>query len=208
MIGQPERITQNRIVKLFSEQLHYDYLGNWEERTGNSNIEENYLCAFLQKQGYSEMLISRAIDKLKTAANNYNESLYTNNKNTYSLLRFGVQVQPDAGMNNETVHLIDWATIEANHFAIAEEVTYHGNHEKRPDIVLYINGIAVGVLELKRSTVSIGDGIRQNITNQQKEFIESFFSTVQFVFAGNDSEGLRYGTIGTGEKYFLKWNVI
>jgi type I restriction enzyme R subunit len=80
-----------------------------------------------------------------------------------------------------------------------------GNREKRPDIVLYVNGIAIGVLELKRSTVSIGDGIRQSIVNQQKEFIGSFFSTVQFVFAGNDSEGLRYGTIGTPEKFFLKW---
>lgn len=205
MIGQPERHTQNRIVKLFKEQLHYDYLGNWEERTGNSNIEETYLRAFLQKQGYNDVLINRAIDKLRTTANNYNESLYTNNKNTYSLLRYGVQVQPDAGMKNETVHLINWADIESNHFAIAEEVTYLGNREKRPDIVLYINGIAIGVLELKRSTVSIGDGIRQNITNQQKEFIQSFFSTVQFVFAGNDSEGLRYGTIGTGEKYYLQW---
>jgi type I restriction enzyme R subunit len=205
MIGQPERITQNRIVKLFTEQLGYDYLGNWEERSGNSNIEENYLRAFLQRQGNSDVLINRAIDKLRTAANNYNESLYTNNKNTYSLLRYGVQVQPDAGENNETVHLIDWKNPEANHFAIAEEVTVFGNREKRPDIVLYINGIAVGVLELKRSTVSIGDGIRQNITNQQKEFIQSFFSTVQFLFAGNDSEGLRYGTIGTGEKYFLQW---
>lgn len=205
MIGQPERITQNRIVKLFSEQLGYDYIGNWEERSGNSNIEENYLRAFLQQQGNSDVLINRAIDKLRTTANNYNESLYTNNKNTYSLLRYGVQVQPDAGENNETVHLIDWRNIEANHFAIAEEVTVFGNREKRPDIVLYINGIAVGVLELKRSTVSIGDGIRQNITNQQREFIQSFFSTVQFVFAGNDSEGLRYGTIGTGEKYFLQW---
>jgi len=205
MIGQPERHTQNRIVKLFTEQLGYDYLGNWEERNGNSNIEENYLRAFLQRQGNSDVLINRALDKLRTAANNFNESLYTNNKNTYSLLRYGVQVQPDAGENNETVHLIDWKNPEANHFAIAEEVTVFGNREKRPDIVLYINGIAVGVLELKRSTVSIGDGIRQNITNQQKEFIQSFFSTVQFVFAGNDSEGLRYGTIGTGEKYFLQW---
>jgi type I restriction enzyme R subunit len=205
MIGAPERHTQNRIVKLFKEQLHYDYLGNWEERTGNSNIEESYLRAFLQKQGYSDVLINRAIDKLRTTAGNYNESLYTNNKNTYGLLRYGVPVKPDAGVNTENVQVIDWKNIEANHFAIAEEVTYRGNREKRPDIVLYLNGIAVGVLELKRSTVSIGHGIRQNITNQQKEFIQSSFSTVQFVFAGNDSEGLRYGTIGTGEKYFLQW---
>jgi type I restriction enzyme R subunit len=71
--------------------------------------------------------------------------------------------------------------------------------------VLYVNGIAVGVIELKNSRVSIGDGIRQNLSNQQPEFNAWFFSTVQFIFAGNDSEGLRYGTIGTEEKYFLRW---
>ena len=55
--------------------------------------------------------------------------------------------------------------------------------------MLYVNGIAIGVLELKNSRVTIGDGIRQNLSNQQPEFNAWFFSTVQFVFAGNDSEG-------------------
>jgi type I restriction enzyme, R subunit len=205
MIGQMERVTQNRIVKLFREKLGYEYLGNWEERLNNHNIEEEYLSKYLTKKGYSQALISRAIDKLKTAANNPNESLYNNNKNTYSLLRYGVQVLENAGENHSTVNFIDWKNPEENDFAIAQEVTVLGNREKRPDIVFYVNGIAIGVLELKRSTVSIGDGIRQSITNQQREFIGSFFSTVQFVFAGNDSEGLKYGTIGTGEKFFLEW---
>ena len=204
-IGQPERVSQNRIIKLFCGQLHYDYLGNWEDRLNNSNIEEEYLRKFLTSKNYSEVLINRAIDQLRTKAINYNESLYTNNKNTYGLLRYGAKVKAEAGENFETVELIDWKNPDANHFAIAEEVTVMGNREKRPDIVLYINGIAVGVIELKRSIVSIGDGIRQSLVNQQKEFIESFFSTVQFIFAGSDSEGLRYGTIGTREKYFLKW---
>jgi type I restriction enzyme R subunit len=60
-------------------------------------------------------------------------------------------------------------------------------------------------LELKKSSISIGDGIRQNLSNQLPEFNQWFFSTVQFVFAGNDTEGLEYGTIKTEEKYFLKW---
>lgn len=204
-IGQQERITQNRIVKLFKEQLHYDYLGNWEDRISNSNIEVTILQSYLIEKGYNQNLINRALDKLKTTASNYNESLYTNNKNVYSLLRYGVQVKAEVGDNFETVELIDWKHPEENQFAIVEEVTVLGNHEKRPDIVLYINGIAIGIIELKRSTISIGDGIRQNITNQQKEFIQSFFSTIQFVFAGNDSEGLKYGTIGTSEKYYLNW---
>ncbi len=115
------------------------------------------------------------------------------------------QVKIEAGKVTETVHLINWKEPKKNDFAIAEEVTLRGNHERRPDIVLYVNGIAVGVLELKNSSITIGDGIRQNISNQQPEFNAWFFSTVQFIFAGNDSEGLQYGTIGTEEKYFLKW---
>lgn len=204
-IGQPERHTQNRIVKLFRDELKYTYLGNWEDREDNSNIEEGLLTGYLARKGYSPTQITKALYQLRTTANNYNESLYTNNKNVYKLLRYGVPVKAEAGERFETVHLIDWKTPRNNDFAIAEEVTVQGNREKRPDIVLYVNGIALGVLELKRSTVSIGDGIRQSIVNQQKEFIGSFFSTVQFVFAGNDTEGLRYGTIGTPEKFFLKW---
>lgn len=204
-IGQPERHTQNRIVQLFRDQLHYHYLGNWEDRYNNQNIEESLLQNFLAEQGHIQVLITRAIKQLKDTASDPNESLYNNNKNAYSLLRYGAKVKAEAGDNYETVQFIDWKNPEANHFAIAEEVTVLGNREKRPDIVLYVNGIAVGVLELKRGIGDIGAGIRQSITNQQKEFIQPFFSTVQFVFAGNDTEGLRYGTIGTGEKYYLKW---
>ena len=120
-------------------------------------------------------------------------------------MRYGVPVKLEAGKVTETVHLINWNDPEKNGFAIAEEVTLLGNHERRPDIVLYVNGIAIGVLELKNSHVSIGDGIRQNISNQQPEFNEWFFSTVQFIFAGNNPEGLKYGTTGTPEKFFLKW---
>ncbi|MBU2621541.1 MAG: HsdR family type I site-specific deoxyribonuclease [Proteobacteria bacterium] len=204
-VGDRERATQNRVVQLFHEQLDYTYLGNWEKRLGNSNIEKVIVRKYLSQKGYSEILVSKALDKLRITANNDNESLYTNNKNVYGLLRYGVKVKADVGENYETVELIDWKHPHNNQFAIAEEVTVLSNHDKRPDIVLYVNGIALGVLELKRSTVSIGDGIRQSLVNQQREFIQSFFSTIQFVFAGNDTEGLRYGTIGTPEKYFLKW---
>lgn len=121
------------------------------------------------------------------------------------MLRYGVPVKATVPDNTETIKLIDWDEPTRNDFAVAEEVTLRGNHERRPDLELYVNGIAVGVIELKNSRVSIGDGIRQLISNQQPEFNEWFFSTVQIVFAGNDSEGLQYGTIKTEEKYFLKW---
>ena len=68
-----------------------------------------------------------------------------------------------------------------------------------------MNGIALGVLELKRSTVSVKEGIRQNLDSQKKEFIRPFYATVQLVMAGNETEGLRYGVIETREKYWLRW---
>ena len=72
-------------------------------------------------------------------------------------------------------------------------------------MVLYINGIALGIIELKRSTVSISEGIRQNLDNQKDTFIKSFFNTIQLVMAGNDIQGAKYGVIETSEKYYLTW---
>ena len=204
-VGSIERVTQNRVVTLFQDELGYTYLGDWQDRENNSNIEEDLLTNYLTRKGYTTVQISKAIFELKNTANNFNDSLYTTNKNVYNQLRYGIEVKADASSNYETVHLINWKKFKDNDFAIAEEVTIKGNKTKRPDIVIYINGIALGIIELKRSTVTINDGIRQNITNQQDQFIQSFFATVQYLFAGNDTEGLRYGTINTEEKYYLKW---
>ena len=204
-IGNPERATQNRVIALFRDELKYRYLGDWIDRDNNGNIEEGLLSAWLTRNGYTPGQISGALYKLRTEADNHNRTLYGNNQAVYSLLRYGVPVKIEAGKVTETVHLINWNEPEQNDFAIAEEVTLKGNLERRPDLVQYVNGIAIGVLELKNSRVSIGDGIRQLLSNQQKEFNESFFATVQIVFAGNDSEGLQFGTIKTEEKYFLKW---
>ena len=203
-IGEPERATQNRVIALFRDELGYRYLGDRSDDE-NSNIWEEHLTAWLTQSGYTPAQISRAVELLRREADNSHRTLYQNNKAVYSLLHYGVPVKTEAGEVTELVHLINWDEPEKNDFAIAEEVTLRGGHERRPDVVLYINGIAIGVIELKNSRVSIGDGIRQNLSNQQPEFNAWFFSTVQFVFAGNDSEGLKYGTIGTPEKYFLKW---
>ena len=204
-IGKPERATQNRVIQLFRDELNYRYLGDWHERENNSNIEETLLSEHLTRSGYNAAQISGAIKKLKDEANNHSQNLYNKNKAVYSVLRYGASVKTSVSENTETIHFIDWKNPQANDFAIAEEVTLKGQNTRRPDLVLYVNGIAIGVIELKNSRVSIGDGIRQNCSNQRPEFNEWFFSTVQFVFAGNDSEGLRYGTIGTQEKYFLTW---
>lgn len=200
-----ERATQARVLGLFQERLGYRYLGDWKNRLGNSNIEEGILTSYLQRCGYSPAEISGGLYQLRIAADISQVGLYEANRRVYSLLRYGVQVKAAADQPTTTVFLIDWHNPEANDFAIAEEVTLKGPLERRPDLVLYVNGIAIGVIELKRSRVSIGDGIRQNLSNQQAEFNAWFFATNQLVFAGNDSEGLRYGAIQTPEKFFLSW---
>ncbi|MBI5059904.1 HsdR family type I site-specific deoxyribonuclease [candidate division KSB1 bacterium] len=208
-VGQKEKLTQDRVVKLFRDTLGYDYLGDWTDREGNSNIEPELLSSWLKRQGHDETLITRALREVGRAADDQTKSLYDRNKAVYGLLRYGVKVRPEVGEDTKIVWLINWKEPLKNDFAIAEEVTVSAAdaraNDKRPDIVLYVNGIALGVLELKRSIVSVAEGIRQNLDNQKPEFILPFFSTIQLIMAGNDTEGLRYGVIKTPEKYYLKW---
>ena len=205
-VGQRERATQQRVVRFFSETLGYRYLGNWHIRPNNRNVEPALLTSWLAGRGVDAALIPRVLRQLERAASlGEGRQLYDANKEVYRLLRYGVKEKSGAGEQHQTVWLVDWANPEANDFAIAEEVTVAGENTKRPDLVLYVNGIALGVIELKRSTVSIGEGIRQNLDNQQQDFIRNFFTTQQLLMAGNDSQGLRYGTIETPEKYYLEW---
>jgi type I restriction enzyme R subunit len=205
-VGQAERKAQDRVVQLFRGSLAFDYLGNWEHRADTSNIEVELLSQNLRARGYREVLIGRAIAALmKAAALGGGRDLYEANRDVYGLLRYGVKVKAGIGELSETVWLIDWSAPQANHFAVAEEVTVLGHFTKRPDVVVYVNGIALVTLELKRSRVSVTEGIRQTIGNQSPAFIRPFFTTVQLVMAGNDVEGLRYGVIDTAEKYWLTW---
>ena len=117
-VGQRERITQNRIVQFFQKELSYRYLGDWQDRDNNKNIETSILIPWLQKRGVSEALISRVIRQLDTAAAlGEGKKLYYANKDVYQLLRYGVKDKEGAGELNQTVWLIDWQNPEANDFA-------------------------------------------------------------------------------------------
>ena len=121
------------------------------------------------------------------------------------MLRSGHEVRIKATEHNRQVYFINWTHARANHFAIAEEVTLKGSQNRRPDLVLYINGIAVAVIELKRGSTDVADAINQLCSNQDEAFHANFFSTVQFCFAGNPSQGLYYGTVTTPARKYLQW---
>ena len=149
-VGQIEKKTQQRVANLFQQALGYEHLGDWAERPNNANIEAELLRDWLLEQGVDANLASRAIFELNKAANDASKGLYDRNKAVYELLRYGVKLKPEVGENTQTVWLIDWKQPEHNHFAIAEEVTVKGAdakaNTKRPDIVLYVNVIAMCLL--------------------------------------------------------------
>jgi type I restriction enzyme R subunit len=212
MLDRPrtERTTQSRVVRLFTDKsradcLGYDYLGDWAKREANRNIEPEYLSANLKQRGYTDVQIAAALRQLQVAAEISGNTLYDANLKTYGLLRYGADVQTTLGEPIRKVHYIDWVDPANNDFALAEEVTLRGGLERRPDIVLYINGIAIAVIELKRSSVGKDEGIRQLLSNQEKPFNEGFFSTVQLLLAGNDAQGLYYATVGSPEEFYVQW---
>lgn len=208
-INEAERKTQDRVLALFQDKagLDYAYYGDLHGQL-NTNIMTNRLIAWLTSAkggGHSQIIAERAVRELVKAAGNLQQGLYKANQDVYSLLKYGAKVHENPGDPDKTVYFVDWEHFRNNEYAVAEEVTIRANNERRPDLVVYINGIALAVIELKKSTVSLSQGIRQNLSNQSEHFNKPFFTTIQFVMAGNASEGLRYATIETPEKYYLEW---
>ena len=184
--------------------MGYRFLGDLSQQH-NKNLREQALRAWWHQQGIAKTLQDKAWQQLAQEVRLGQRSLYAVNKDVYALLYSGIKVKLGQGETTQTVPLIDWHTPDNNDFYVAEEVTVQSQHDKRPDLVVYLNGIAVAVIELKRSTVSVNEGIRQQIDNQKELFIQQFYTTMQLLVAANPSQGVRYATINTTEPYYLTW---
>ncbi|GAA7837652.1 HsdR family type I site-specific deoxyribonuclease [Helicobacter pylori] len=196
-----EKEVQKQVIETF-KSMGYAYLGDLT-KSDNENINKESLKAWLVKnQKINDERWQRIEHEINKALKN---DLYEANQTFYELLIYGVKTKTSQNEPYQTSWLIDWKDVFKNEFSVAEEVSVKGPNTKRPDMVLYVNGIALGVLELKNSSVSVESAIRQNLDNQKKEFIRDFFKTIQLVMAGNESQGLRYGVIETKEKHYLSW---
>lgn len=204
----PEREVQLKVLEHLDSHCHYTYIG-FLKNQDNTSIRRDTLKQYLkEKQHCTERQADEAINKLLNAAHcTRQQDLYNANKEVYHTLRYAVSVLTPSGTSHQSVWLIDWEHPENNIYEVAEEVSVPCDHPDihhiRPDIVIYVNGIALAVLELKKSTVSAKDAIRQNLRNQ--DLIPHFFAVPQLLLAGNPSEGLYYGTTLTPEKYWLRW---
>lgn len=217
---QKEREYQNEIVKLFCKKLQYKYLGKrqygkdkqaCDNGEKNAAILEPELRRFLTTQNrYTEFQINEAVRQLKEKArlaDRRQSTLADANNALYEILITHLAIRPDAEHYHENVAFFDFDNPLANHFAIAEEVSYidpNTGSNSRPDIVVYVNGIALCVIELKRSTVSLNQGIQQNLSNEL-DLIPSFFTTTQFTVAASDKNSFKYATIFTPLKFWCPW---
>lgn len=210
-IVRSERATQNRVIDLLCKFNDYSYIGNLQDKENKPYIEKITKEFLTKQQGCTEKQASAVVRKLKNAVAQCTtqDSLYNANKEIYHLLRYPTSVSQGLGAPNKQVSVIDWQHPENNLFHIAEEVTVARTGDttkhRRPDVVIYINGIAVAIIELKKATVSALDGIKQQIRNQEDGQIAPFFATAQLLLAGSESEGVFYGTTLTKQKYYLRW---
>ena len=229
-----ERQYQNEVVTLFLETLKYKYLGNLQYTKGakvnclgkaNSPIIESEVEAYLTDAGYTAMQIEGAMFQLKRTVRLTDKrmvSLMDVNNDVYDLLVTGCSVKPSTEKTERDVMYFNFTKPEKNRFAIAEEVSYIDpltTCHSRPDIVVYVNGIALCVIELKRSIVSLEEGIRQHLSNES-DLIPSFFTTTQFTVSARHAEhkeleqgervedelyGFKYATIGTPLSFWCPW---
>ncbi len=159
---------------------------------------------------FSAKNIARAIDDLNVSLN---EGLMTANQKISDQLLLGNSYSEelsDGVKKSFSLHYIDYKNPENNVFHVTEEfVVDRVNRQeqtktRRPDLVLFVNGIPFGVIEVKRASISTKEGISQMIRNQGQDEIPNLFKYVQIILAGNNHSP-QYGTTGTPKKFYAVW---
>ena len=167
--------------------------------------------------GKSYPLSEKAIDNLiaEVCSPALNEGLLTANERLYNHLMYGISVTEfvEGKKASPTIALIDWQNPANNSFVFTEEFTVTrsgGVESRRPDIVCFVNGIPLVVIEAKRPDgnakkgPTIDEGISQSLRNQRHDEIPLLFAYSQMLLSINGNEG-RYGTCGTPAKFWAAW---
>ncbi len=147
------------------------------------------------------------------------EGLLPANERLYAKLALGITVtefMPDGKRHQPTIAVIDWANPAANRWDVTEELevlSAQGTHHRTPDVVCFVNGIPLVVIEAKRpeaagaspgSKAMVDEGISQHLRNQRPDEIPQLFAYAQLLLAISQTEG-RYGTTHTAAKFWARW---
>ena len=211
--------SQDRALKVI-EKLGYTIVprSEAEQKRGSRRavLFENELQAYLSRQIYpyngekrffsggSIAAAVRAVSLQSIAG------LYAANKEFYDLLCSGKSLEetlPDGTRQSFDISFIDFEHPENNIFQVTDEFEVERPNGKfaRPDIVVLVNGLPLVVIECKKSSVDVMEGVTQNIRNWGNDYIPQLFQYSQLVMAVNPDKVL-YGTCGTSSKYFVSWH--
>ena len=218
-----EMSTSQRPAIEVLQKLGYKYISEEENKKLRNNILTEVIFKDIlakklneinsyeykgEKYKFSASTIGQAIKDL-------NEDLITGlistNEKIYDLLTLGKSYQEnmvDGTKRSFDIKYIDFEHPENNDFYVTEEFSVlrmNGKDYARPDIVLFVNGIPLAVIECKDASVPIIQAISQNIRNQKPEYIPQLFKFIQIVMAANKNE-TKYATCGTPDKFWSTWN--
>ncbi len=190
---------QDRMIKLF-QRLGYEYVSrsDAEKMRGSKRrvIFEEELSKFLLKQRfrYDDQYLQFSVESVKKAIEDLDmpiqNGLMLTNKKLYDLICLGKSLEqtlPNGSKQSFDIDYIDFDNPERNTFQVTDEFEVERSNGKfaRPDIVLLINGIPLVVIECKKSSVDVKEGIKQNIRNWHPDYIPDFFKYIQLVIAAN-----------------------
>ena len=176
---------------------------------------------YLAKQTFSfngelHHLSSNGIDKIvQSLMPAMNLGLKAANEQIYDALLYGISVTEfiNGKKASPTIQLIDWSNIDNNVYHYTEEMIIQntdGTGNRIPDVVCFVNGLPLVVIEAKRpdskteGKITTTEGISQHIRNQGQKEIPHLFAYSQLLLSINGNDGL-YGTCGTPEKFWAKW---
>ena len=168
-------------------------------------------------KGESYPLSGQAVDQVirEITTPSMAQGLMDANQSVYDMLTLGVTVTEFVGGKKATptIHLIDWENLDNNEFHVTEEMevlSAQGTQIRRPDVVAFVNGIPLAVIEAKRAASGnpnknmVEEGVSQNLRNQKNDEIPYLFAFAQLLFAISNNDG-RYGTTHTPAKFWSKW---
>ena len=205
------------------EKMGYIYISKEENKKIRNNILSDVLFKDIlikklneiNSYEYKGVTYKFSPSIIGQAVKDLNEDLITGlistNEKIYDMLTLGrsyTERMADGTTRSFDIKYIDFEHPENNDFYVTEEFSVlrmNGKDNARPDIVLFINGIPLGVIECKDSSVPILQGISQNIRNQKNDYIPQLFKYIQIVMSANKNE-TKYATCGTPAKFWSSWN--
>lgn len=213
---------QDRLIQLLIS-MGYEYVSRSEAESKRKNLSsvlfEDELIRFLQKQSYKynghELLfsgesITKAVKELDASLL---QGLAMASKEIYNLITLGISLEESIAIDSDIpvkqsfdLHYIDFEHPANNIWQVTEEFSVqrpNGSYA-RPDVVLMVNGIPFVVIECKKSSIDVMEGVHQNVRNMMPDYIPQLFKFSQIVIAMNPQKVL-YGTCGTSADYFVEW---